>query len=95
MDISVPISELRDNFKQYLEAVTEGKTILITKRGKVIARLEPEVVDDEKAYKQRLKAYKNGGITIKDNIVDQPLKEFDYLDDSLYDNPSIAAEPNE
>ncbi len=95
MDISVPISELRDNLKQYLAAVTEGKTVLITKRGKVIARIEPEVVDDDKAYKKRLKAYKNGGISIQDNIIDQPLKEFDYLDDSLYNNPSIAAEPND
>jgi len=94
----VPTSEFRENIKQHLEDVTNGKVILITKHGKVIARIAPEESSEEKeaiAYKKRLKAYKNGGITINSDIINQPLKELDYIDDSLFTPPSIAAEPDE
>lgn len=97
MEVTVPISDFRENIKQHLEDVTNGKVILLTKRGKVIARIAPENPSLEKealAYKKRLKSYKNGGIKIHSDIIDQPLKELDYLDDSLFDSPSIAAEPD-
>ncbi len=95
--ITVSISDFRENIKQYLEDVDKGKIILLSKRGKVIARITPESVineAEEKAYQKRLKSYKNGGITINDDIIDQPLKEYDFLDDSIYSTPSVAAEPD-
>ncbi len=97
MELTISISDFRENIKQYLEDVANGKIILLSKRGKVIARIAPESLsnsEEEQAYKQRLKDYKKGGITINDNIVDQPLKDLDYIDDSLYNPPSIAAEPD-
>lgn len=96
MEITVSISEFRENIKQCLEDVADGKIILLSKRGKVIAKITPENQSnkkEEQAYKQRIKAYKNGGVKINEDIVDQPLKALDYIDDSLYDPPSIAAEP--
>lgn len=97
MELKISISDFRENIKQYLEDVANGKIILLSKRGKVIARIAPESLsseDEEKAYKQRLKDYKKGGISINEDIVDQPLKDLDYIDDSLYTPPSIAAEPD-
>jgi len=96
MDITVSISEFRENIKQYLEDVANGKVVLLSKRGKVIARIASEDQSNKKeqlAYKRRIKDYKNGGIQIHQDIVNQPLKDLDYLDDSLFDDPSIAAEP--
>jgi len=97
LELSVSISEFRENIKQHLEDVASGKVILLTKRGKVIARIAPEEMSQEKeelAYKKRLKVYKSGGIKIHSDIIDAPLKELDYIDDSLFDSPSIAAEPD-
>lgn len=96
MELSVTISDFRDKLKYYLDAIAEGKVILLTKRGKVIARIAPEPDAEQAgvlAYEKRLKAYKKGGIAIHSDIVDSPLQEYDYLDDSLYDDPSLAAEP--
>ena len=46
-------------------------------------------------FQKRIESYRKGGIAITGDIVNAPLKEFDYIDDSLYDSPpSIAAEPD-
>jgi prevent-host-death family protein len=98
VEYSVPITEFRDKLKEYLDKIIDGQAILLTKRGKVVARILPESVfnkDEEAAYKERLQAYKSGGIKINDNIVDQPMKPYEELDDSLYSTISKAAEPDE
>ena len=93
---TIPVSDLRSNLKHILALVKEGKTIDITQRGKVIASIHPpQESNEEEAYKKRLAAYKNGAITIIDDIVDAPLIEYDYVDDSNLDDLSVAAEPYE
>jgi hypothetical protein len=70
----------------------------LTKRSKVIARILPKSAfhkDEEVAYNDRLQVYKSGGIKINDNIVDQPMKPYEELDDSLYSTISKAADPDE
>ncbi len=97
MEYSVPITEFRDKLKEYLDKIVEGQAILLTKRGKVVARILPESSfeqDEEQAYQDRLESYKVG-IKIIDNIVDQPMKPYEALDDSLYSTISKAAEPDE
>jgi prevent-host-death family protein len=91
----ISITDLRNNLKEVLDHVKQGKVIQITQRGKVIATVNPsQEDDDEVAFQARLAAYKNGGIQIHDDIIDKPLKQYDHVDDSHYSS-SIAAEPNE
>jgi len=95
---SVTTTEFREKIKHYLDEISEGSIVHLTKRGKVIAKVVPvEDIDSEElsAYRQRLKSYKSGGIQIQEDIVDQPLKDFDYIDDTLFDNSTIAAEPDD
>lgn len=74
--------------------VKEGQIVQITQRGKVIATVNPAIdSDDEVAFQERLDAYKDG-IHVHDDIVNSPLKSYDYVDDSILTN-NIAAEPNE
>jgi prevent-host-death family protein len=40
--ISVDIRELKTNLSKYLERVKQGQTLIITERGKSIARIVPE-----------------------------------------------------
>lgn len=91
----ISITDLRSNLKEVLDHVKEGKIIQITQRGKVIATVNPSIdKNDEAAFQERLSTYKNGGIKVHSDIIDKPLKQYDVIDDSFY-NDSIAAEPNE
>jgi len=93
---TIPISDLRSNLKQVLDLVKEGRSIDITQRGIVIASISPpQESNEEEAYAKRLQSYKNGAITINDDIVDAPLKEYDYVRDIDLDDMSVAAEPHE
>jgi len=97
MNLSVSISEFREKIKDYLEEIAAGKSILLTKRGKVIAKVVPELSAEEQeelAYQQRLESYSKGGIEILDDIVHSPLKQYDDLDTDIYNKTSIAAEPD-
>jgi len=92
---TIAISELRSHLKEVLDLVKEGKVVEITQRGKVIATLNPPQLDnDEEAFQERLESYKYGGIIINGDIVDSPLKEYDYVSDDDYLDVSIAAEPD-
>jgi len=95
---TITVSELRSNLKEILENVKNGKEYHITQRGKVIVSLAKAAIDENEEFQNRIDKYRNGGIEINADIVNAPLKEFDYVDDSLYSsppfNPSIAAEPD-
>jgi len=41
MAVEVGIKELRDNFRSYLQRVKDGEELLVTERGRLVARLEP------------------------------------------------------
>ena len=55
-------------------------------------------INENEALQNRIKSYRNGGIKIIGDIVNAPLKDLDYVDDSMYKTPppntSIAAEPD-
>lgn len=95
---TITVSELRSNLKDILEDVKKGKEYHITQRGKVIVSLVKADVNEDAAFQGRIAGYRKGGIAINGDIVNAPLKEFDYVDDSLYKppsfKPSIAAEPD-
>ena len=92
---SVSITDLRSKLKDVLAEVKEGQVIQITQRGRVIATINPAIdSDNEVAFHERLAAYKDGGIQINEDIINSPLKSYDYVDDSLF-STSLAAEPNE
>jgi len=94
----ISVSELRKNLKEILEEVKSGKEYHITQRGKVIVSLIKAKVSENEDFLNRLEGYRSGGLMITGDIVDAPLKDLDYVDDSVYDSPpfntSIAAEPD-
>ena len=94
----ITISELRSNLKGILEEVKQGKEYQVTQRGKIIVSLIKPIMNENEDFQKRLESYRNGGIKVTGDIVNAPLKEFDYVDDSMYNsppyNPSIAAEPD-
>ena len=51
----IPMTDFRQHLPTYLNRVISGETFQITVRGKVVARLEPEV-DEIEAARQRLQA---------------------------------------
>lgn len=53
--IRVNVTELRNHLPAYLGKVKSGEEVAVTSRGKVIARLVPEV-DEDKAARLRLEA---------------------------------------
>jgi len=53
--INVNVTELRNHLPEYLKKVKSGEELAVTSRGKVIARLVPEV-DEAAAARQRLDA---------------------------------------
>lgn len=95
---TITVSELRKNLKKILEEVKQGKEYHITQRGEVIVSLIKANLNEKEDFLNRIEGYRTGGIKITGDIVNAPLKEFDYVDDSMYDNPpyntSIAAEPD-
>lgn len=98
MILKVPISDLRSNLKQYLSKVLAGSVVALTKHGKVVAYLQPASVVEGQlsdAYDARLKAYKDGGVVFHDDIVNTPLKQYDYVDSDVLDDVNVAAEPNQ
>lgn len=54
---TVNMTELRQNLPSYLDRVAGGESFLVTVRGKVIARIEPELDPAEAAY-QRILSYR-------------------------------------
>lgn len=57
---SVNLTELRQNLPSYLDRVKAGESFLVTVRGEIVARIQPEVDPAEEAY-QRLLSYRNHG----------------------------------
>jgi prevent-host-death family protein len=53
--LSVNVTELRSHLPDYLNKVKSGEELAVTSRGKVIARLVPEI-DESEAARQRLEA---------------------------------------
>lgn len=53
--IKVNVTELRNNLPTYLGKVKTGEEVAVTSRGRVIARLVPEI-DESSAARQRLLA---------------------------------------
>jgi prevent-host-death family protein len=54
---AVSITELRQNLPSYLDRVAAGEAFLVTVRGKIVARLAPEIDAAEAAY-QRILTYR-------------------------------------
>ena len=52
MSSSVNVTQLRQNLPHYLKQVQEGKEVEVTVRGKVIARIVPEVAKSDRAKKR-------------------------------------------
>lgn len=84
-DYMVSISELRENLKEYIDMVSIGNAIYVTKRGVIIAELKKVIPENEEdvSYIRRLDQYKNGGILIIEDIVNQPLKSEDFINEDL------------
>lgn len=55
---AVNLTELRQNLPRYLDRVEAGETFLVTVRGKVVARIQPELDPVEAAY-QEILSYRN------------------------------------
>jgi prevent-host-death family protein len=53
--LNVNVTELRNHLPDYLKKVKSGEEVAVTSRGKVIARLVPEV-DEALAARERLEA---------------------------------------
>ena len=53
--ININVTELRNHLPDYLRKVKAGEEVAVTSRGKVIARLVPEV-DESLAARKRLMA---------------------------------------
>jgi prevent-host-death family protein len=54
---AVDTAELRRHLSSYLQRVAAGESFLIARRGKVVARLTPDIDPAEAAY-QRLLSYR-------------------------------------
>ena len=67
----VSVTELRRNLPAYLDRVKAGESFLVTVRGRVVARIQPELDPAEEAY-QRILSYR-GRAWIGDVIT--PLEE--------------------
>lgn len=53
--LSVAVKEFKDNLSKYLNEVINGKPVLITKRGRVVAKVMPyDEEAEKKAVKKRL-----------------------------------------
>jgi prevent-host-death family protein len=59
--VTINMTEFRRNLPSYLDDVEQGETILITVRGKVVARLVPEGEPAEMAL-DRIRAYRHAAI---------------------------------
>jgi prevent-host-death family protein len=53
--LNVNVTELRNHLPDYLKRVKSGEEVAVTSRGKIIARLVPEV-DEALAARERLTA---------------------------------------
>ena len=92
---TITISELRSNLKEILEQVKNGKDYQVTQRGQVIVSLTKAVAISD-GFEDRIAEYRNGGIQIKADIINAPLRDLDYIDDTVYgmgsDYDNIAAD---
>ncbi len=57
---AINITEFRKHLPEYLEKIQRGEEIQITSRGKVVARVVPEV-DEAEAARKRLLALRDKG----------------------------------
>ena len=64
--LNVNVTELRCHLPEYLKKVRAGEEVTVTSRGKIIARLVPEV-DETAAARQRLDALR-GQCVVRDVI---------------------------
>lgn len=55
---AINITELRQNLPGYIDRVKAGESFLVTVRGEIVARLQPEIDPAEAAY-QRLLSYRD------------------------------------
>ncbi len=94
---TITVSELRSNLKEILEQVKNGKDYQVTQRGHVIVSLTKAIAISD-GFDERMASYRNGGIKIEGDIINAPLKDMDYIDDSAYsitsDYDNITAEPD-
>jgi len=73
---TVQASEAKAKFLSLLDDVERGETILVTRHGKPIARIEPELEDRSARMRAALDAAERfrkslkAGITIKDIVAD-------------------------
>jgi len=65
---NVTVSQLRGQFSRFLREVENGEVVTITRRGKPIARLIPEVSRTIEAIKELRKGARLDGLRIKDLI---------------------------
>ena len=57
---AISISEFRKHLPEYLKKIQQGDQIQITNRGKVIARVVPEI-DEVQAARKRLESLRHQG----------------------------------
>jgi prevent-host-death family protein len=57
---AINITELRQNLPGYIDRVKAGESFLVTVRGEIVARLQPEIDPAEAAYKEIL-SYRGKG----------------------------------
>jgi prevent-host-death family protein len=77
---AVSISELRQNLPSYVDRAEAGETFLVTVRGKVVARLAPEIDPAEAAF-QELMSYRGKGWV--GDVISPLEEEWSYDSDNL------------
>ena len=78
LPLKVTMSEFRDNLSAYLDAVQEGKTVTITRRGRPSAVLTgatevPEAIDldDLKAFRASLNVDADSSVVVRSRQVER------------------------
>lgn len=64
----VNITELRQNLPTYIEQVRKGRELKVTVRGKVVARIVPEVDQGEAARRWLKELRKSGRVYVGDVV---------------------------
>ena len=71
---SVGIKELKNNLSRYLALVKEGEDILITERGKVIARIIQEDADNKSLREALIPLFVKGLVTLPSRKLDSDIE---------------------
>lgn len=71
------VAELKAHLSQYLDRVRAGEEVLVTDRGRPVARLVPAIptMDDHLADLERRGLVRRGTGTLPDGFFDEPLPE--------------------